>query len=1220
MGCFDNKPGDPVVKCCGQLFIAIVDQNGKPFSRNIKIQAENASGDTCTKVAKYAGTYDKNNPTVAYFGKIPTGSYKAKIVDEEYQAHEINIAVGPDKKTNRKSPNTTLKVEEVVRAHLKFQFLDPEKTKRLLPKNFPVTVCLEATKDNLSGESKLEAMLNKEGLLIGPDGHPGFQYDPAKNKTFSLEFPTDTGAFIICEKQGDEKKSEFIKSPDTEHSKGKSVGDKLIAGNRAFRLPDQKWNLKMSQWEITGGGYKKTEAIFTDLEKQKTSIAPKDTPIELVLKPHWQYLKFVHYDRKLKGNKPLSLPSKSDGNQVPLVIDGWRKKSEESAGKKPSAQCHWAIGGDETQLVQCLPWIVGLDESNSDEKMKLSSDSILRFKRNESHPFIFTEESGERKFLNLTDANVRDKPSVERLSYYDLPKVWKSRGYFTWQSDTDSEFGPYEDVAEKETTKDKPLLFSLDDIVLTDDTLAAVTPWSNSNRVALFGHTFETSGAEPADTGPSGAVAAGKPQIPTPSGRRWQAYQGLYNPDTANKKGYFSKIKMEVNYIADYPHWTRLVAFGGNLYDTFDQRTPEHASDVVGARAAVRWVDATTGQPANSVVSPRPGRTDKAFCSIQPLLEQEHPQRFAQIPYDHNAPSTVRLGRFDFALLRCCDVVDSVEKAVNLIYFKMNFNCTSASLNTQDKKDKYGEDFVNNVARRWNGDDGLAPASRLKFLPQNSPAEPVTLDHVWFGQSLPVDQSQFKCDVTDGGGRSWFDGTNGRGELTPKGGADEPSGAFNWFVGAHECGHGVGLNDDYSERWSAQSLGQLSFRWHLPGDPYEPDGRIVEFHKPGAAMMNGNQEIRNRYVWHCAEWVRAIIGTPLKVKLGNDYPDYQVPPHATDGRSYAFWPIASKKSFEPDAADNRGMFHIDLYTLGADRYAKDVLPDLANSVGKDCDGILMISVNLQCDIKLANKAQMKLAASTLAKVIRDQNDGMNSRFYCTGKLNEGSANAWEFKRCLIHFQPRFCIISDPTPGETAKATALANAMGIHHKIQIDFHNAATGPMKTRWMPSEAEVAEIMPLNDWKNGTEASAGPRAPADAELDTIDTLLTEYHAIHEVELDARQTKLQAIIDATEAWLSQGHSLLGDLFEDEPPNRPTRQAGVNALKTAAEARLSYYKKIRKSREVIFDGTSYLDYENMFSLYFPSMFGIYKTCPDITTVDLKTLVSKVIPGSEIKDA
>jgi len=38
------------------------------------------------------------------------------------------------------------------------------------------------------------------------------------------------------------------------------------------------------------------------------------------------------------------------------------------------------------------------------------------------------------------------------------------------------------------------------------------------------------------------------------------------------------------------------------------------------------------------------------------------------------------LGRFDLALLRCCDEAGGKEVAVNLVYFRMNFNVTATGV------------------------------------------------------------------------------------------------------------------------------------------------------------------------------------------------------------------------------------------------------------------------------------------------------------------------------------------------------------------------------------------------------------------------------------------------------------------------------------------------------------------------------------------------------------
>ena len=106
MDCFKGSPGDPVVACSGKLFVAVVDQDDKPF-RQIKVQAKNSSGATCTKIAKRGGS---GQPTVAYFGSIPTGTYSVTLVDDDYSASKAGVQVGPGHKTGRSSPNATLKV------------------------------------------------------------------------------------------------------------------------------------------------------------------------------------------------------------------------------------------------------------------------------------------------------------------------------------------------------------------------------------------------------------------------------------------------------------------------------------------------------------------------------------------------------------------------------------------------------------------------------------------------------------------------------------------------------------------------------------------------------------------------------------------------------------------------------------------------------------------------------------------------------------------------------------------------------------------------------------------------------------------------------------------------------------------------------------------------------------------------------------------------------
>ena len=548
-----------------------------------------------------------------------------------------------------------IELEPLIRVYLQPQFTDPEANERPFPENFEFKMIFGAP----AGTKTVK--VNAGGVAAYQD--TAYVEVPLLAESFTLTFTQPTGKSVVCEKRGAAHKQELVDGVDPTTA---PLLDKLKAESRYFRLPMGDWTQKNSKWKLEETAlkkvtYDKATQKFKGMNDLEAEVGTAAAPLKITLQPYWQYLRFVYYDRKLKGATQLSVPSTPNGDVLPIYVEGWRDKSTESS-KVPDAMSLWPVGDDDV-AVQCLPWIVDKDP----EKLKPLDKSLLRFKKKEAYPFIETTDATHRKLIDQTDAAKRDKPSVARLALYDLPKIWKSRGYFGWMSDAAGENGPYEDIVAKDSTKAKPIVFSLDDMVLTKDDLSPIAT-TNATRVALLSHLFASSGAEPANTGPAAAPAAGKPQAPTPAGRRWLNSQGVYNPDKTTHKSYFSKVKLEVNYIADYPHWTRLVAVEGNLFDVFDQRTPDHATQVVGARAAVRWLDAVAGKPANATIAARPARTDKTFFSIQPYVDQEYPQRFAQAPYNHAAPSTCALGRFDLAMLRCCDVDGTTEKAVALVY------------------------------------------------------------------------------------------------------------------------------------------------------------------------------------------------------------------------------------------------------------------------------------------------------------------------------------------------------------------------------------------------------------------------------------------------------------------------------------------------------------------------------------------------------------------------
>lgn len=1161
-----------------------------------------------------AGQKTPDGGTVEY-PQLAKGSYKValKLSDEDKKRWRVEGSDSQDwalDPTPGKTNEVTFKLTPIIQIHLKLQFKDPEDSLRNFPKNFKFNLDFEAGPE----PRKRQVVIDDNGIATA-DGKAFVEVERAA-KSFTVDLKQAGVAWVACEKRGAAKTQELVLGADPLWGVALT---KLKAEARMFRLPVADWTLLNSRWSIEtvpikgGATLTDADAKFGGIDALPAEVGSESAPVELTLKPVWQFLRFTYYDRKLKGDDPLSVPSKPNGEVMPIIIDGWRDKADETADKPADARSMWPLVDDDTKNVVCVPWIIGKGGDKADDKLKPDGETILRFKRKEAKPFILTTSATDRKLIDFSDATLRDKPSAARLAYYDLPKVWKSRGYFGWLSDADGDWGPYEDIAVKDTTLVKPLVFSLDDMVLTKEDLAPVlSPWDKTKRVALLAYSFSGTDTEPGGgTGPAAEPPAnGKPQKPTPKGtRRWLNYMGLYNPDTAAPKhlSYFSKVKMEANYIADYPHWTRLVAMGGNLFDVFDQRTPEHATDVVGARAAVRWVDAVTGWPAGTRNDTRPARTDKAFFSIQPLKSTQYAQRlFGPVPYNHASPATEILGRYDFALLRCCDFDGDKEKAVNLVYFRMHFTYTGF---TAPADAKYGADYVFNVGKRWNGKTGLvgtAAATRVQLLSNDTPAKPIEIDHVWFGQNLLQAESHFTCSVVAGAaGRSGFEGYAGTGNLTDKGCDDEAISSGVYFVGAHECGHGVGLEDDYCERWGAQSYGQLSFRWHLPGDPFEPDGRVTEGAESNASMMNNCVQLRNRYFWHCAEWVRAATTLKLKVKLAG-HGEYKLPPHPTADRNYAFWPIAAKEVFEPDATLKRGLATTLLYALGKESYTDEGLQQhVVKGASAAFDGILVVTVNLAFTMPLTiNADNRKWFLATMAGLIRDQ---MNGKFIATGKVNDGAANEWTFTRCLIHFSPRFLVENHDT--EAVAAGTLMTGMGFQFKVEMAWSGADAVAI---WDPATPVVANIVDLAGWQAGTGGSA--RAPADPALGALDTLVTDYHALNETKVPERITKLRAIATAADGWLTSNG-----------PVSPTpasaawtqRSPTVTTMKTTATALADYLDGVKTKRSVKFDGTDVNDMPAKFALHFPSMVGVFKPPTDVAAGDLQDLVRSVIPNGNV---
>ncbi|HEX7070869.1 MAG TPA: hypothetical protein VF190_08690, partial [Rhodothermales bacterium] len=582
------------------------------------------------------------------------------------------------------------------------------------------------------------------------------------------------------------------------------------------------------------------------------------------------------------------------------------------------------------------------------------------------------------------------KPTGARLAYYDLPTVWKSQFYFARLSggsgSPPAKQDRFEALAGEVTTDAQPLELSLDDVVLTgpDRQPIAWTPDTQvRNRVAIFCNTF-------AKTGPSAADLSDV---------------GLYKPDTANKQPYFTQrptVETTRNYIADYPDWTRLVITQGNVFDVFDQRTPDSPTGVVGARAGVRHLDVFAS--SSTFVAPgtdRPGlpsATISPFLTIHPLYEQRHDAWWTSSTTDDRG-----IGRFDLVLLRCCDVASDaateIGQCLNYFRFFFNFNATFESgatplaLTGTAARD-WVDSAIRVLLRRWNGPEGTYNSGPAVMRATAASGLKLNVRSLWFAQDLPKAIAHYEMGVYRKV-RAYMDADKGQGALERN---DNQLAASTFGHGltladtstfAHETGHGGSLGDEYVEQTSPTNL---PVPWLLGFDSFSPGSPFVI---DRTAMMVSNVEIRARFFWHLAEWMRSLNGNKdFEVVHGPH--TYSIPHHPNaPGKTHVNFPLRAARN---QTRGPHGRYDVFFYPLGAEHFSVNTLP---NRVGKPgtFDGLIVVVVKMEFDFDISSAATMHAYLSAIDAQLDLR---FNGKFFARGTV-DGRA----YNRVLLQFSPRY---------------------------------------------------------------------------------------------------------------------------------------------------------------------------------------------------------------------
>ena len=522
--------------------------------------------------------------------------------------------------------------------YLQLKFKDPENREITFPPDLPVKAYNDATE--------------VASVKTTQDGKLEFELD-RKYDWFTLKF--GDGQVLISNGDGTGTSSELKETADAK--------DLALAGHKYFSPPDT-FSLMESIWDLGGPvkfvsgepAYVKKEAKFYVYKSQGKKwvrrIGEKNAPLVMTLDPHWQFARFEYFDRYYghpdHDHKRVSIPA--------VPVEGYYDGNRDGTG-------HWLIQPDDRdKTVHCVPWIRQKD-AQGDELERPVAKCSLQF-ATDANTFSSSKDANTRKIEILdpvTDA-ARLAPSAARLKLYDLPQVWKTAGYYTRYPDGGNAVGKfYADLTDGIVQKSRgdpasALVFSLDDIVLTDAAGAEVA-LTKDDKVAVFYHRFKPA----ANAGKTTAI-------------------GLHRPDSANNQSFYSEYGGQTgqyNYVTDYPNWVRLVVAQGGLYDTFDQRTTgQGGNQVYGARAAALWFDpGAGGVPIGTEVPALPPAVNKNYFALQPYYGQDYNARWKQ--YDPKGFSLSHIGRFDMALMRCCDRDGDKELAVNMQYFRFNHNWLS---------------------------------------------------------------------------------------------------------------------------------------------------------------------------------------------------------------------------------------------------------------------------------------------------------------------------------------------------------------------------------------------------------------------------------------------------------------------------------------------------------------------------------------------------------------
>ncbi|PKK84998.1 MAG: hypothetical protein CVT49_00205 [candidate division Zixibacteria bacterium HGW-Zixibacteria-1] len=471
--------------------------------------------------------------------------------------------------------------------------------------------------------------------------------------------------------------------------------------------------------------------------------------------------------------------------------------------------------------------------------------------------WIYTKSKNDSpEMVEKTDAEIAAMDFKERMKYYDLPADWSSRNYFTRHEGKedagdkyDTIIANYKPFGSKNTALDKPLVFSLDDLVLVD-----------KNSLQNIKDKNDTDNAEDLskdsrvtllylDNKDKFKVKVHKPKDDEPffSDVKDGYKKNLIYDNLCNADGKF------------HPP-CRIVIFCNDFYDVCDRRTTKAAGfdfnkgHILGARAAT--IIHKKPSPASIIKG-------SDYSCTRPVSGFDGARKDYDKAYCCNGA-----GNFELLYLHNCDYDYDNSKiyAALILYWSCRFAFGTGGIDPDDKDNYIKEGLINATNRagvkdyqyeKFDGSEDIIIKPLSLFVAKQDYKDGATVvkrggSHKCL-VSLVKDSEGSNMGNTSGQLRhSAYKEENKHYNSAP-GDPDDPlntkddydSTKTKRLTVAHEFTHASGLDDDYA--YSLMLCDPcMRYEQYYEGMPYVID----EF-----SLMLSNHALRMRHFWGHLNWL-----------------------------------------------------------------------------------------------------------------------------------------------------------------------------------------------------------------------------------------------------------------------------------------------------------------------------------------------------------------------------